>query len=112
MFTQHSALSTQHLAIHDKKRSYRRNGVQEYIVWRTLDNQLDWFRLQADEYVLLPTDEQGIIRSQVFPGLWLAISALLSGEMETVLSVLQAGLAATEHQEFMQKLNENMGKRE
>ncbi|MDF5738898.1 MULTISPECIES: hypothetical protein [unclassified Nostoc] len=77
---------------------------QEYIVWRTLDNQLDWFRLQADEYVSLPTDEQGIIRSQVFPGLWLAVSALLSEEIATVLSVLQAGLAATEHQEFMQKL--------
>ncbi|MEH1837014.1 MAG: hypothetical protein V7L29_34500 [Nostoc sp.] len=27
--------------------------------------------------------------------------------MATVLSVLQAGLAATEHQEFIQKLNEN-----
>lgn len=72
---------------------------------------MDWFRLQADEYVSLPTDEQGIIRSQVFPGLWLPVPALLSGEMATVLSVLQAGLAATEHQEFMQKLNENMGNR-
>ncbi|MEH2387373.1 MAG: Uma2 family endonuclease [Nostoc sp.] len=60
----------------------------------------------------LHTDEQGIIRSQVFPGLWLAVPALLSGEMATVLSVLQAGLAATEHQEFIQKLNENMGNRE
>ncbi|MBF2007327.1 hypothetical protein PCC6912_48410 [Chlorogloeopsis fritschii PCC 6912] len=37
--------------------------------------------------------------------LWLAVSALLSKEMATVLSVLQAGLATTEHQEFMQKLN-------
>ena len=94
------------------KRAYRRNEVQEYIVWRTLDNQLDWFRLQADEYVLLPTDEQGIICSQTFPGLWLAVPALLSGEIATVLSVLQVGLAATEHQKFMQKLNENIRKRE
>jgi len=96
------AASSAAIDLHDKKRTYRRNGVQEYIVWRTLDNQLDWFSLQADEYVSLPTDEQGIIRSQVFPGLWLAVPALLSGEMATVLSVLQAGLAATEHQEFIQ----------
>ncbi|MDM9382601.1 hypothetical protein QUB80_18035 [Chlorogloeopsis sp. ULAP01] len=30
--------------------------------------------------------------------------ALLSGEMATVLSVLQAVLASTEHQEFMQNV--------
>ncbi|MCC5604723.1 Uma2 family endonuclease [Nostoc favosum] len=105
------AASSAGIDLHDKKRTYRRNGVQEYIVWRTLDNQLDWFRLQADEYILLPSDEQGIIRSQVFPGLWLSVLALLSGERATVLSVLQAGLAATEHQEFMQNLNENMKNR-
>jgi hypothetical protein len=47
----------------------------------------------------------------VFPGLWLSIPALLSGEMTTVLSVLQTGLAADEHQEFMQKLNEKIENR-
>ncbi|PSB22250.1 Uma2 family endonuclease [Phormidesmis priestleyi ULC007] len=90
------AASTVSIDLHDKKRAYRRSGVQEYIVWRTLDQQLDWFVLKDDEYVLLNADERGIIRSRVFPGLWLAVSALLKGDMKTVLSVLQTGLQSSE----------------
>lgn len=97
------AASSVAIDLHDKKRAYRRSGVREYIVWRTLDHQLDWFALQADEYCQLP-DGQGMIRSQVFPGLWLAVSALLAGEMTTVLSVLQQGLNSPEHQAFVQQL--------
>jgi Uma2 family endonuclease len=57
------AASSSAIDLHDKKRAYQRNGVQEYIVWRTLDNQLDWFKLQIDEYVPLTPNEQGIICS-------------------------------------------------
>lgn len=99
------AASSVSIDLHDKKRAYRRNGVREYIVWRTLDQQLDWFVLKADEYVLQQPDEQGIIRSEAFPGLWLAVAALLSGEMTTVLSVLQQGLNSPEHQAFVQQFS-------
>ncbi len=95
------AASSAAIDLHDKKRAYRRSGVLEYIVWRTLEQQLDWFRLEADEYVSLAIDEQGIIRSQVFPGLWLAVMALLAGDMVTVRSALQAGLDSPEHQDFL-----------
>ena len=78
--------------------------MQEYIVWRVLEQKLDWFRLQDGEYVVLQPSEDGIIRSLVFPGLWLAVSDLLAGNMPQVLSVLQQGLAETEHQDFVQKL--------
>lgn len=90
--------------LHDKKRAYRRNGVQEYLVWRVYENQLDWFCLKAGEYILLEPDDLGIIRSVVFPGLYLGVSAMLSGEMTKVLEVLQQGLNAPEHQEFIQNL--------
>jgi Uma2 family endonuclease len=100
------AASSSAIDLHDKKRAYQRNGVQEYIVWRTLDNQLDWFKLQIDEYVPLTPNEQGIICSQVFPGLWLAVSALLAGDMPSVLSMLQMGLNSPEHLKFVQQLAE------
>ena len=93
----------------DKKKAYRRNGVQEYIVWQMFENKLDWFVLENDEYVDLTPDATGIIHSQVFPGLWLKVPALLSGDMTTVLSVLQTGLGSTEHQAFVQQLAEEMG---
>lgn len=100
------AASSAAIDVHDKKRAYRRNGVQEYIVWRTLDGQLDWFMLRADDYVPQLLDERRIWQSQVFPGLWLAVAALLSGDMTTVLSVLQQGLNSPEHLALVQKLVE------
>lgn len=32
--------------LHDKKTVYRRNGVQEHLVWQSLENKLDWFALR------------------------------------------------------------------
>jgi Uma2 family endonuclease len=97
------AASSAAIDLGDKKRAYRRNGVQEYIVWRVYDREIDWFALQSGDYVSLPIDDQGVIRSQVFPGLWLAANAMLSGEMQAVLATLQLGLSSTEHQAFKQR---------
>lgn len=99
------AASSAAIDLHDKKRAYRRNQVQEYIVWRTLEGQLDWFVLEADDYQAQLPDEQGIVRSRIFPGLWLAVSALLAGDMATVLSVLQQGINSSEHQAFLHELS-------
>ncbi|NEO33741.1 MAG: Uma2 family endonuclease [Symploca sp. SIO3C6] len=90
--------------LYDKKMVYRRNGVKEYIVWQVLDHKLDWFVLQEDDYASFEPDEVGIIRSQVFPGLWLAISALLGGDMAKVLAVVQEGLNSPAHAEFLKRL--------
>ncbi len=95
------AASTASIDLQDKKRAYRRNGVQEYIVWRRSDNQLDWFVLDPGEYVSLLPDAQGVIRSRKFPGLWLAVEALLEGNMVEVLATLQEGLSSPEHAEFV-----------
>ncbi|MCU0548729.1 MAG: Uma2 family endonuclease [Leptolyngbya sp. Prado105] len=99
------AASSVAIDLGDKKRAYRRNQVQEYIVWRVYDRAIDWFKLQDGDYVLLLVDEQGIIRSQTFPGLWLAVNAMLSSDMQAVLATLQQGLSSAEHQAFVQRLN-------
>lgn len=91
--------------LYDKKRAYRRNGVQEYIVWQILENKVDWFSLQNDEYVTLEADANGVIKSRIFPGLWLDMTALLTGEMTKVLAVLQQGLNSSEHQAFVERLS-------
>lgn len=87
-----------------KLRVYRRNGVQEYIVWRVLDRQIDWFTLYEEEYQPMPKDTDGYYRSQVFPGLWLDVEALLRDDMAAVLQVLERGLASPEHGAFVQRL--------
>lgn len=91
--------------LHEKKRAYRRNGIQEYIVWQVFESTVSWFSLQDGEYVALIPNTSGIIESQVFPGLWLDVSALVAGNMQQVLAVLQKGLASVEHQAFVQQLN-------
>ncbi len=90
----------------DKKKAYRRAGVREYIVWQMFENRLDWFALQDDEYVQLVPDADGLIRSRVFPGLWLAVDALLTGDMSQVLEALAQGLSSPDHGEFVQQLGD------
>lgn len=90
--------------LHDKKKVYRRNGVKEYIVWRILENQVDWFCLENGEYISLEPDINNIIKSRIFPGLWLDVQALCTGEMTKVLAMLQQGLSSEEHAEFVQSL--------
>ncbi|WGV23395.1 Uma2 family endonuclease [Halotia branconii] len=98
------AASSASYDLHEKLKVYRRNQVQEYLVWRVYDRQFDWFRLNEGEYIQLEPNTGDIICSQVFPGLWLAKSALLSGNLAKVLAILNQGLSTSEHQSFVEKL--------
>jgi Uma2 family endonuclease len=98
------ASSSAAIDLHRKLHVYLRSGVQEYLVWRTLDEQLDWFELRESEYVPLEPDAAGVSRSRVFPGLWLHINALLDGKLSEVLTTLQLGLQSPEHADFLTRL--------
>ncbi|MEH2046445.1 Uma2 family endonuclease [Nostoc sp.] len=98
------AASSAAIDLHGKKQAYRRNGVKEYIVWQVLDQNLIWFSLEQGEYLELVPDNEGILRSHIFPGLWLAVTELLVGNMQGVLKVLKAGLQSAEHGDFIKKL--------
>ncbi|PSB25896.1 Uma2 family endonuclease [Stenomitos frigidus] len=104
------AASSAAIDLGDKKRAYRRSGVQEYIVWQVYDQKIDWFQLQDGDYVSLAPDEQGVIHSQVFPGLWLNVEAMLQGDMRSVLAVLQTGIDTEAHQVFVQQLEDQRDK--
>jgi Uma2 family endonuclease len=90
--------------LHAKLRLYQREGVREYLVWRTRDGEIDWFRLEEGKYVPISPDETGIVRSTVFPGLWLDRPALLRGDFPRVFAVLQEGIASPEHAGFVKSL--------
>jgi Uma2 family endonuclease len=86
--------------LHDKLNAYARNGVREYVVWRVYDQEIDWFVLHQGRYEPLPPAADGILRSSVFPGLWLDAAAMLRGDLAAVLDVVQRGLHSPEHAEF------------
>jgi Uma2 family endonuclease len=90
--------------LHEKRQVYLKNGVQEYLVWRIDDECLDWFILKNGEYVTLQPDEEGLVYSQVFPGLVLDVGALLLGDLATVLATLQKHLQSTPPRAFVEKL--------
>jgi hypothetical protein len=53
---------------------------------------------------------QGVLRSPHFPGLALAVSALLDNDSAKVLDVLQSELQSHAHAAFVAQLVENMRK--
>jgi Uma2 family endonuclease len=87
-----------------KLNAYRRNRVREYIVWRVLDGAIDWFVLRGELLERLNAGEDGIYRSEVFPGLWLDPGALLRGDLAAVLAMLQRGIATAEHAAYVARL--------
>jgi Uma2 family endonuclease len=82
------AASSASYDLHDKKEAYRRTGVREYVVWRTLDRAIDWFRLREGAYVRVEPDERGVIESEAFPGLRLDVAKMLAGDVAGVLAAL------------------------
>jgi Uma2 family endonuclease len=99
------AASTASYDLHTKLEVYRRNGVREFVVWRVLERQLDWFVLRQGRYEPLPPGPDGLVRSEVFPGLWLDPEALVRADLARVLAVAQQGLASPEHATFVARLN-------
>jgi hypothetical protein len=63
-----------------------------------------WHVLVRRRYQLLSPDRDGLLRSRVFPGLWLDSKALLEGNPQQVLARLQDGLNSSEHKRFVAKL--------
>jgi Uma2 family endonuclease len=93
--------------LHARLNAYRRNGVLEYIVWRTFDGEIDWFSLEDGEHRRLSPGPSGVLESRVFPGLRLDPRALLDGDLNKVRAVLGEGLRSPEHAEFRKRFGKN-----
>jgi Uma2 family endonuclease len=98
------ASSTASYDLHDKLEIYEQRGVQEYIVWRVLDEQIDWFNLENGKYRKFIASKQKIIESKIFPGLRLNVEAMLADDMQKVLRDLQKGLSSKKYKEFAARL--------
>lgn len=83
------AASSASYDLHQKKRTYLRAGVLEYLVWISGESRLVWWQLQEDEYVENHATGEGILESRIFPGLIIDTPALLSGDLATALAALK-----------------------
>src|SRR5262245_60209186 len=90
--------------LHQKLEAYRRNGVQEYLVHRVDDGEIDWFVLERGAYVRQQAHSEGLLRSRVFPGLWLDVPALLRSDLRALRAAIERGTADPAHGPFVAQL--------
>ena len=90
--------------LHEKKNMYANKGASEYLVWRTEDEEVDWFSLQSGRYVLIDANSDGTLRSKVFPGLWLQPQILLKADLPALFRLLDESTCTAEHAAFVQRM--------
>jgi hypothetical protein len=57
--------------------------------------------LRDGEYEEILSQSEGLLKSGIFPGLWLDVPALLRADMKTVLATLRRGTESPEHAAFI-----------
>ena len=98
------AASSSSYDMNQKKIMYARHGIQEYLVVLTYEQRVVWYSLENGRYQAFDADAQGRLHSKVFPGLWLQPSAIWINDLATMLAVLHEGMASSEHDAFVEKL--------
>ncbi len=82
------AASTASYDLHQKKLTYQRAGVLEYLVWLADENRLIHWQLTDAGYVEINPNSAGMLESEIFPGLIIDTTALTSGDLATALARL------------------------
>ncbi|MGE3074927.1 MAG: Uma2 family endonuclease [Dehalococcoidia bacterium] len=83
------AASSKSRDLHSKMDIYRRHGVAEYIVWRTVEGAIDWFRSVDGQFQRVQPDKVGVIESAIFPGLRLSIPRALAMDSPGLVELLR-----------------------
>lgn len=96
------AHSTVAIDLHDKKADYERSRIAEYVVVCVEEQRVYWFDLATGRQKKLPAD--GILRSRMFPGLWIDCPALFVYDTKRLIRVFNKGLASPEHARFVRRL--------
>lgn len=91
-----------------KRKDYLAAGVQEYIVLCIEEQELYWSHFPSRRR--LKPDRAGVLRSRIFPGLWLDGPALLARDSARLITTVQQGLTSPEHEAFAQRLAAKLGR--
>ena len=80
---------------------YLAAGVREYLTVQLQPRTIVWRQLWGGRYRELRPDSDGVLRSRVFPGLWMDPEALWDGSL---LAAGELGLSSPEHAAFVKRL--------
>ncbi len=87
-----------------KKEAYERTGVREYLFVGVDSEQVRWFVLRDGVYGEITPGDDGLYRSEAFPGLWLDATALFAEDSVALIVALERGLATPGHAAFAARL--------
>jgi Uma2 family endonuclease len=82
---------------------YRRAGVREYITVLLKPRQVIWRQLIRNRYKEMEADSDGLLRSRVFPGLWLEPGAVWD-QNTSLRGAVESGVRSPEHDAFVRRL--------
>jgi Uma2 family endonuclease len=97
------AASSASYDLYQKRRVYQRSGVREYLVLVAYEEEARWFSLQDGVFQPI-TAEDGVLRSRIFPGLWLNPDHIWAGDFAAMQALVQQGCQSAEHAEFIKKM--------
>ncbi|MGC1274321.1 MAG: Uma2 family endonuclease [Planctomycetaceae bacterium] len=104
-FVAEVADATTAIDLGSKRSDYERHGVLEYLVLELRKRRAVWFvRDERGGYVETAADLEGLLKSHVFPGMWLDVKAFFRLDGNRVLDVLHRGLESPEHAAFVESL--------
>ena len=83
---------------------YQRAGVCEYVTIELFKKRIVWRVLQNDVYLAQSAPADGVLRSHVFPGLWLDVAGFWENNGAKMSAALNAGLSTADHQRFVEAL--------
>ena len=85
---------------------YQTVGAREYLTVLLKLRQVIWRRLVHERYREIEAGEDGLLRSHIFPGLWLDPAALWS-PLKSIRKAVALGVKSPEHYAFGKRLAAN-----
>ena len=82
---------------------YRRAGVREYLTILLNPGQVIWRQLVRGRYKEIPPEEDGLLHSRLFPGLWLDPAAVWDSQ-RSLRAAVEQGMRSPEHAVFVRRL--------
>lgn len=106
------AVSSASYDLHRKRVVYAQAGAREYLIFLPHSGRIFWLiNRGGGDFERLSPGEDGLYRSETFPGLWLDPDALSRMDAAAMLEALRRGLATAEHSAFVARLTQARAER-
>jgi len=71
---------------------YQKSNVPEYLAVLIEESRVEWRSLTEGRYQMIAPDQDGLLKSKIFPGLWLDPQALFAENLPALAAAVELGL--------------------